>query len=211
MKYQIDIDPRISLSEADKQMDIPAFIKFTGDFTEESAAKFRTELNMAESHARASKQDVIPIIIDSFGGDVYSLLSMIDAIDSCKIPVATIVESKAMSCGALLFTCGADGHRYMGPNATLMFHGVSSMTWGKLEDMKISVAEAERLEKLVMERASKNCGHKKSYFEDLLIKKKHLDWFMDPKEAKEHNITNHIALPVMKVEVSMTHKFGVVD
>lgn len=211
MKYQIDIDPRISLSEADKQMDIPAFIKFTGEFSEESAAKFRAELNMAESHARASKQDVIPIIIDSFGGDVYALLSMIDAIDSCKIPVATIVESKAMSAGGILFTCGAEGHRYMGPNATVMLHGISSGTWGKLEDMKISVSECERLEKIILERASKNCGQKKGYFADLLTKKKHLDWYMDPKEAKEHNITNHIALPVMRVAVTMTHNFGIAD
>lgn len=208
MKYQINIDPRISIPEADKTIEIPAFVKFTGGFTEESAAKFRSELNMAESHARAAQQEVIPIIIDSFGGEVYSLLSMIDAIDACDIPVATIVESKAMSCGAILFSCGAEGHRYMGPNATVMIHDVSSMTWGKIEEMKISVAEAERLNKIVFERMSKNCGHKKSYFGDLIAKKKHQDWFLDYKEAKGHNLTNHTKLPVMQVDIKMTHSFG---
>lgn len=127
MKYQINIDPRVTISEADKSLDIPAFVKFTGDFTEESAAKFRSELNMAESHARAAKQDVIPVIIDSYGGEVYALLSMIDAIDACELTVATIVEAKAMSCGSVLFSCGAEGHRYIGPNATVMIHDVSSM------------------------------------------------------------------------------------
>ena len=32
---------------------------------------------------------------------------------NCKVKVATVVESKAMSCGAVLFTCGAEGHRYL--------------------------------------------------------------------------------------------------
>lgn len=209
MKYQINIDSRISLPDGEKCLEIPAFVKFTGDFTEESAAKFRAELNMAESHARAAKQDVIPVIIDSYGGEVYSLLSMIDAIDACDMPVATIVESKAMSCGAVLFSCGAEGHRYMGPNATVMVHDVSSMAWGKLEEMKVSVTETERLSKVVFERMSKNCGHKKDYFEDLLSKKKHQDWFLDTKEAKKHNLANHLKLPIMQVDIQMTHSFGI--
>ncbi len=208
MKYQINIDPRISLSEGDKQMEIPSFVKFTGEFNEESAAKFRAELNMAESHARASKQDIIPIIIDSFGGEIYSLLAMIDAIDACEIPVATIVEGKAMSCGAVLFTMGAEGHRYMGTNATIMIHDASSMAWGKVEEMKIGVAETERLNKLIFERMAKNCGHKKAYFEDLISKKKHQDWFLNAKEAKSHNLANHTRLPVMQVDIEMRHSFG---
>jgi len=196
------------LSPDEKAIEIPSFVKFTGEFSEESAAKFRSELNMAESHARASKQEIIPIIIDSFGGEVYSLLAMIDAIDACELPVATIVEGKAMSCGAVLFTMGAEGHRYMGSNATVMIHDASSMTWGKVEEMKIGVAETERLNKILFERMAKNCGHKKSYFEDLIAKKKHQDWFLDAKEAKQHNITNHTKLPVMQVDIVMKHSFG---
>lgn len=209
MKYQINIDPRIAISEVEKTLEIPAFVKFTGDFTEESAAKFRSDLNMAESHARAAKQNIIPIIIDSYGGDVLALLSMIDAIDACDMTVATIVESKAMSCGAVLFSCGAEGHRYMGPNATIMIHDVSSMAWGKLEEMKISVAESERLNNIVFERMSKGCGHKKTYFADMVSKKKHQDWFLDAKEAKKHNLTNHTQLPIMQVDIEMRHSFGI--
>jgi ATP-dependent Clp protease, protease subunit len=208
MKYQINIDPRIVLPEAEKSLEIPAFVKFTGTFEEESASKFRAELNMAESHARAAKQEIIPIVIDSYGGEVYSLLSMIDAIDACEIPIATIVESKAMSCGAILFSCGAEGHRYMAPNATVMIHDVSSMTWGKLEELKVGVAETERLSKVVFERMSKNCGHKKNYFEDLVSKKKHQDWYLNAKEAKSHNLANHMKLPIMQVDIEMRHSFG---
>ena len=176
MKYQYNIDPRIVLSE--DEIDAPVFVKFTGDFTEE---------------ARAAKQDIIPIIIDSFGGDVYSLLSVIDAIDSCEIPVATIVEGKAMSAGAVLFSCGKEGHRYISPNATVMIHGVSSFARGKTEDMKVSLTEMERLQKVLFERVSLNLGHERDWLEEQMVKKRHLDWYLDSEESKKINLANHIA------------------
>jgi len=206
MKYQYNIDPRIVLSE--DEIDAPVFVKFTGDFTEEAASAFRSELNAAESHARAAKQDIIPIIIDSFGGDVYSLLSVIDAIDSCEIPVATIVEGKAMSAGAVLFSCGKEGHRYISPNATVMIHGVSSFARGKTEDMKVSLTEMERLQKVLFERVSLNLGHDRDWLEEQMVKKRHLDWYLDSEESKKINLANHIGVPVVKVDITMNHSFG---
>ena len=95
--------------------------------------------------AQNSGQPVIPVIIDSYGGQVYSLMSMISDIKHSKIPVATIVQGKAMSCGAILFSFGTEGYRYMDPDATLMIHDVSSMEIGKVEEIKASAEETERL------------------------------------------------------------------
>ena len=58
-------------------------------------------------------------------------MSMISDIKHSSIPVATIVQGKAMSCGAILFSFGAEGKRYMDPDATVMIHDVSSMDRGK--------------------------------------------------------------------------------
>ena len=63
-------------------------------------------------------------------GEVYSLMAMISVIKHAEIPVATIVEGKAMSCGAILFSFGEEGKRFMCPHATLMIHDVSSMDRG---------------------------------------------------------------------------------
>lgn len=75
--------------------------------------------------------------------------------------------------------------------------------------MKITISEAERLNNILFERMAKNCGHKKSYFADLISKKKHQDWFLNAKEAKEHNLANFTKLPIMQVDVTMTHSFGI--
>ena len=91
----------------------PVMIR-VNDFTEEAAADFAAKMGVAQN----TGQPVIPVIIDSYGGQVYSLMSMIAAIKNSRIPVATIVEGKAMSCGVILASCGAKGMRYISEDAT---------------------------------------------------------------------------------------------
>ena len=105
LKKQVKVDGRISEV---KLMHNPIVVR-VNKFNEEAAKKFTQD--MAAAHN--SGQNIIPIVIDSYGGQVYSLMSMISDIKSSDLPVATIVEGKAMSCGAVLFTFGEDGHRYM--------------------------------------------------------------------------------------------------
>jgi ATP-dependent Clp protease, protease subunit len=163
MQYVVDIDPRILIDKVEENWDIPVYVTLSGDITEESAKKFREDFSQAENAARRSKQEIIPIVIDSYGGSVYALLSMVDTIKNCPFTVATVVEGKAMSAGAILFSCGAEGHRYMAPNATIMIHDVSSFTWGKQAELKAASAEAERLNKLIYGIMAENCGHKKTW------------------------------------------------
>ena len=114
----------------------PPIIVKVNKFTEESAKKFHQDMAMAHN----SGQKIIPIVIDSYGGQVYSLMSMVSAIQSAEIPVATIAQGKAMSCGAVLLTFGEDGMRFADPNATVMIHDVSSGGRGKIEELKADVA-----------------------------------------------------------------------
>ena len=109
---------------------------------DEAAAK---AFSAAVTKAHNTGQPVLPIVIDSYGGQVYSLMSMISDINHCTIPVATIVQGKAMSCGAILFSFGQEGMRYMDPDSTVMIHDVSSMEYGKVEEVKASAEETERL------------------------------------------------------------------
>jgi ATP-dependent Clp protease protease subunit len=208
MKYNVVIDPRIKIKNLEEHCNIPIYIRFTGDVSEESAEKFCEELEGAEDMALRSGQSIIPIVINSYGGDVYALFSMVDQINSCKVPVATIVEGKAMSAGAVLFTCGAEGHRYIAPNATLMIHEVSSWSGGKNEEIKASSIEVDRLNERLMKLMAKNCGKKDNYFIDLVHEKRHADWFLTPQECLQHNIATVIGCPGFEVTFSMDSKFG---
>ena len=96
MKYISKVSPLIKEFELRKN---PIIIR-VNKFNDESAKKFSSEMALAHN----TGQSIIPIVIDSYGGEVYSLMAMISAIKDAEMPVATIVEGKAMSCGAVLFT-----------------------------------------------------------------------------------------------------------
>jgi len=148
------------------------------------------------------------VIIDSYGGQVYSLMSMISDIKHSKIPVATIAQGKAMSCGAILFSFGTEGHRYMDPDATLMIHDVSSMGWGKVEEIKADAAEVERLNQRVYRMMAENCGQKEDYFLDIVHNKSHADWYLDAEECKRHKMANHLHVPELKIKATINFDFG---
>ena len=147
-----EIDKRIKSTKLEDICDLPIVVT-VNKFTEESAKQFAEDMEKAEN----SYQHIIPIVIDSYGGSVYSLLSMIDVIKNSKKIVATISLSKSMSCGAVLLTFGTEGYRFAGLNSTVMIHEVSSMTFGKITEIKADAAEADRLNNIIFSMMDKNC------------------------------------------------------
>jgi len=168
-------------------------------FDEESANEFATLMSAAQN----TGQSVVPVVIDSYGGEAYALLSMIASLKSSKIPVATIIKGKAMSCGALFASFGEEGLRFMDKDAILMIHDVSTMAFGKVEELKADAREAERLNKKLYTMMARNCGKADNYFLDLIHDKGHADWFLESEEAKEHNIVQQLRVPSLKGKVTV--------
>jgi ATP-dependent protease ClpP protease subunit len=94
----------------------------------------------------------------------------------------------------------------MDSHATLMIHDVSSMEYGKVEEIKASAEETERLNQIVYKMMAKNCGHADDYFLELVHEKGHADWFLDANEAKKHGLVNHLRLPTLEIDVSVKIK-----
>ena len=199
MKWITKISPLIKEFELRK----PPIVIRVNKFDEDAAKKFNDSLAAAHN----TGQPVIPIVIDSYGGQVYSLMSMISAIKHAELPVATIIEGKAMSCGAILFSHGEEGLRFMDPNATLMIHDVSSMEYGKVEEIKASAEETDRLNKIVYTMMARNCGKKDDYFLKLVHKKGHADWFLDADDAKKHGLANQLRVPKFNISVDVEIEF----
>jgi|TARA_R110000782_G_scaffold199492_1_gene288466 ATP-dependent Clp protease protease subunit len=182
--------------------DLPVVIRIN-KFDEATAKAFSGAMMRAQN----TGQPVIPITIDSYGGQVYSLMSMISDIKCSKIPVATIVQGKAMSCGAILFSFGTEGYRYMDPDATVMIHDVSSMGRGKVEEIKASAEETDRLNQKIYTMMAENCGKHKDYFLDIVHDKGHSDWFLESDACLKHNLANHLHIPEMKIKVKVEFDF----
>tara|TARA_B100000683_G_C12405248_1_gene521415 strand:- start:200 stop:802 length:603 start_codon:yes stop_codon:yes gene_type:complete len=195
MKWTTEISPLLKEYELRKT----PIIATVNKFDEKSAKEFQQQI--AQAHNTGQK--VIPVVIDSYGGQVYSLMSMISAIKHSELPIATIVEGKAMSCGAVLFSFGEEGMRFMDPNATVMIHDVSSMDFGKVEELKAGAKEADRLNTIIYTMMARNCGKKDDYFMKIVDKKKHADWFLDAEEAKKHGMANQLRVPKLHISVGV--------
>jgi len=200
MKHIINDSPHLKSYEL--KDNFPVVIRVR-KFDEPAAKEFSSL--MAKAHLTG--QPVVPVVIDSYGGQVYSLMSMISDIQSSQLPVATIVQGKAMSCGALLFSFGNEGMRYMDPHATVMIHDVSSGAFGKIEELKADTKEAERLNKKLYYMMAENCGKNKTYFLKLIHEKGHADWYLDSTECLEHGLAQKIGVPHLSVDIDVNFKF----
>lgn len=196
----IRLDRIIKTKHSDLNVE-PHIIRISKGFNNEMTEEFQEEFEKAVNRNKT----LIPIFIDSYGGDVYSLMQLISTIKASPLPVATICTGKAMSCGAMLFMFGNEGLRFLSEEATIMIHDVSSFTFGKIEEIKADVKEAERLNDAIFRMAAKNIGKNEKFLLDIIDKKKHADVFLNSKECKKLNICNHIGVPHMLTEVKVKH------
>lgn len=202
MNNIVQIDPRLHYKEAKDILTLPIIVR-TNKFDEESVQKFYDSMTSAMN----TGQGVIPVVVDSYGGQVYALMEMISIVQACPIPVATVCLGKAMSCGSLLFCMAKEGMRYMGPHATLMFHDVSSGNHGKVEEIKTSAKQTEYLNNYIFKLAASHLGKEEDFFLKKLHDMGHAEWYMPAKEAKENGICNHIKIPQFVTKVEFTQSF----
>jgi len=202
MKKILQVDPRIHGKHADL-VDEPIIIR-VNDFQEETAKKFSEEMTKAHN----TGQPVIPVVIDSYGGYVYSLLSMISDIENARLPVATIAIGKAMSCGSFLLGFGTPGYRYADPGASVMIHDMSGCSWGKVEEMKSHTLHVSYLHKKLFQKLAKYCGHKDAdHFLKKIHEKSHAEWFLTAAEAKKQRLVDHVKVPELKTVISLSMSF----
>ena len=175
---------------------------YVNEFTNKSAKEFSHKMTLAHN----TGQPIIPIVIDSYGGEVYSLMNMISEIMNSELPIMTIAQGKAMSCGAVLLSFGDDGMRYADPNATIMIHDVASGAFGKVAELKSDVKEAERLNKKIFSMVDTNCEQPNGFFMKKLKEKDRADWYLTAKKAKKFNLVNHLRIPTFMVDVEVKMK-----
>lgn len=197
------IDPLILCEDREDLLLEPIVVRVT-KFDAESVEDF--EEDMSEAHNTG--QPVIPVIIDSYGGSVYGCRGMVDVIERARLPVATIVRTKAMSAGAILFAFGTEGYRYMSPDATIMIHDIADTMDGKIEDIKSDVKHLEYLNQTMYKKMARHLGHPDDFILDMLRKNRHLDMYLTAKEAKKLKLANHLTIPTLDVTVSVNFKFG---
>lgn len=172
------------------------------EFDDVSASDFDTAIWNAVN----SGQTLIPVVVDSFGGQVYSLLRMLDTIAAAKAIGATIVtigKSKMMSCGSVLVAAGTKGFRYAQPNAAMMIHEVSSSGRGKNMELQSDAAETDRLNTVLLHKLAEFANKPKKYFVDLVHSVGHADLFLSAKEIVALGLIDKVGEPAFSLKIDL--------
>ena len=117
--------------------------------------------------AFATKYDMtepppIKLHITSYGGSVVAAFSAIDCIESCKVPVHTIIDGYAASAATLISVCGTK--RYIRKHASMLIHQVRSGMWGKMSEIEDDYLNLQKTHEQI----------KKIYVEKTNLKRKEL-------------------------------------
>ena len=143
LKITADEDDGEDVASPDTDNDITLknnHIYFYAEVNRSNIFQLTTLIREAEANCLKIMHDFnleeLPIYlhINSFGGCVFNALTAIDVIQSCKIPIHTIIEGATASAGTLISIVGEK--RYMRPNAYMLIHQLSSGHWGKMSELE---------------------------------------------------------------------------
>jgi ATP-dependent Clp protease protease subunit len=133
------------------------------------------------------KKDII-LHVDSPGGSVKSGLSIVDVINYVSSDIVTINTGMAASMGSILLGSGTKGKRYSLSFSRVMLHQVSSGAEGNIQDMRISLQEAEKYNDLLFGLLGKYTDKDpKQVLEDATR-----DKWLTSEEAKAYGIIDDI-------------------
>ena len=130
----------------------------------------------------------ITMQISSPGGSVLSGLGIVDVMDYISSDVSTINMGLAASMGSILLSAGTPGKRHSLKHSRVMLHTVSSGAEGKVQDMVISLKEAEKYNEVLFELLSKYTKKPKSE----VMKDADRDFWLTSKEALDYGLIDSI-------------------
>ncbi len=108
-------------------------------------------------HTQVNKPEFLTLYINSGGGDLYNAFALIDIMHASKYPVYTVGMGNIMSAAALIFACGARGHRYIAKHTGVMMHQFYSDMEGKEHELQAAMKELEFCRERIHDLLSTHC------------------------------------------------------
>jgi ATP-dependent protease ClpP protease subunit len=185
-------------SESDSDEDESKIVRennhvyFYSEVSRESIFKLNILLREAEKFVHTMSFDLnvknIPIYlhINSFGGSLYDAYAAVDTIKNLRVPIYSIVEGCAASAGTIIsVVCNK---RFIGKNAHMLIHQLSSKMWGKMSEIEDEYKHLNELMKQI----------KRLYGEYTKISKKELtellkhDIWLNPQTCIKYGLVDDV-------------------
>ncbi len=149
--------------------------------------------NMIDKDVAIEDRKPIKIMINSGGGDVQVMMTIIKTIKISKTPVYTICFSSAMSAAAEILAAGHK--RYALPGTCVMVHSGSCSYGGTMEQAESCKKYVDALTK----RATDEFVANTKINAKTLKKKGASDWYMTEDEALENGVIDAIIIDLDEI------------
>ena len=173
----------------------PKIVTVYGDIDEERCFEALKGLLLYKSvYCEESQEllDPVQMYISTWGGSAADMFSVYDLIRSMrgKVPVHTIGLGKVMSAGVVLLASGEKGHRKIGANCRVMFHGVQAGHAGTIFNLENEMEEAKWTQERYIKALVKETNMSLGYLKKLIDRK--LNVYFSAEEAVELGIADEI-------------------
>ncbi len=146
------------------------------------AEKYCLELK----HSLRVKKIPIYLHINSFGGCIFSAFNAIDYMESCTVPIYTVIEGSTASAGTLISVCGRK--RFIRKNAYMLIHQLSSECWGKMAEIEDSYKNLKGLMSRIRSHYKEHTSIPK---DELKVMLKH-DLWMNSDKCIEYGLVDEL-------------------
>ena len=128
----------------------------------------------------------IRLYINSYGGSVFAGMAAVDYIKGSKIPVTSVIDGCAASAATIMSVVAKK--RFMREHSFMLIHQLSSLSWGKFEELKDDMANNELLMDTIMDIYTQHTRIPKKKLKEML--KRDLWW--DAKTCLEYGLVDDI-------------------
>ena len=132
-------------------------------------------------------ENALTISINSFGGSVYTALSIYSLLKNHKGQITFRIDGTAMS-AATIITSVPNARVIMPRGAMMMIHKVSVGIYGNADDLKKTVEDIEKLEKNVLDIYAEKTGKPVDVIQALMDK----ETYFTAEEALEFGLVDEI-------------------
>jgi len=132
----------------------------------------------------------ISLYINSPGGSITAGMAIYDTMQFIKPKVSTICMGMAASMGAFLLSSGAEGKRFILPNAEVMIHQPLGGAQGQATEIEIAAKRILFLKEKLNKIMAQNTYGKKTY-EDLMKDTDRDNW-LTAERAVEYGLVDKI-------------------
>jgi ATP-dependent Clp endopeptidase proteolytic subunit ClpP len=172
-----------------KLLDAPVIL-FNKKFDDESLSVFLEKFYDVE----ASGSNKIGIMINSPGGSLDCLKTMLDAVYNTEMSVITIASGLAASCGFALLMAG--DHRVAFDGTMLMSHQYSWGSKGKHHELTAARKAQDMTHKFMLEHYKLHTGLGEKQIQKELLPAE--DRWMSPQEALALGVIDEVIYPTAK-------------